>query len=73
MPLQDRVGLADLLDADHALAQLELDDAIHEQERVAMGDDVLDLVGAERRHGGRGSGFWGQGWHLNDAVRQSVP
>src|SRR5205807_3668302 len=43
MALEKRLVIGDVLDADYAL-RLQLDDAIHQQERVAMRQYPADLV-----------------------------
>ena len=48
--LQVLVTHADVLEADGALARLELDDAVDEQERIAVRDERLDLRRVQLSH-----------------------
>ena len=51
MPREEPLVAADRLARDDALARLELEHLVEEEKRVAVRDDLLDHLAAERRRG----------------------
>ena len=66
MPLKERLVDRDVLEADDALAFLDLEDAIDEQERIAVRQHLHDVF--DGIHGGLPNGVLHERAHQSDGT-----